>query len=105
MRLSAKKTTRQECTVAATPAPDLRCNQGFLRSAQGTLGLTPPIRPVLDSITEKAFVADRPHTRQRTTDASGKKCTVQTGQRRSFDAAEHVRCYGQIELIDEVVLQ
>jgi hypothetical protein len=55
---------------------------------------------MLDSIGEKALVADRAHTDQRTMDAGWQEFFAQTCQRRRLTSAEQVRRNREIELID-----
>ena len=60
---------------------------------------------MLDSIGEKAFIANRAHFHQGTMHAGGQKVSTKTCQGRRLGSAEHVGRNREIELIDQAPLQ
>ena len=61
--------------------------------------------PVLDSISEKTFLAGCSHFGERTLNAPREKILAQTGQGRSIRSTEQVRSDREIELVDQILFE
>ena len=57
---------------------------------------------MLDAIGEEAFVADRPHFGEHTTNATREEINVGSRERRRFRSAEKAGSNGQVKLVDEI---
>src|SRR3954467_10898270 len=60
---------------------------------------------MFDSIGQKTFLANDPRVGQRTADRPGQEFFAQAGQGRGVGAAEEKRSNGQVELVDQILLE
>ena len=60
---------------------------------------------MLDSISEKAFLADGSHVHERASDTAREEILAQAGEGGSIRATEHIRRDREIELVDQILLE